>query len=196
MSGERNFETDFEQALKFLNLDSNLEILENFVKSYLTSNAEYSNIKFINFQVTLNDFLGNHLSPIIHFLKTKQDLNYNGQHKQIYKRLLKLKRLSQLHLMMVESSVNSPNKLKANVISIDQNKEVSLTLVNNNSANFQTFMDFNAALNLSLSLVSRLNNRLDLGEITIDENVLNGFLKEISDFNNKIIKIKADQNEQ
>ncbi|MGG3573418.1 hypothetical protein ABES80_13165 [Bacillus gobiensis] len=180
MTEGKDFQQVLERAIDFLNKDSNLQIFEEFIKNHLISNSEHDTVKFMNFQIELTNFLGEHMNVLFQFLKANVIPQYTGRHKTIYKRILNLRHLSHLHFVFLDNSLTIPDRIKGNYVSFNESypRDFLVTIINNNNKHFNSYMDFNGALNLVNSLISNLNKKFHQGSNDIDKQLIDEFNNE------------------
>lgn len=170
MEEKKDFLQEFDKALKFLDSGNNLQILEQSINNYVTSNADLSIPKFINFQLHLNGVLGEHTGVISHYFQEPIQIPYNGQFKQAFRRVEALKRLVHVHWNLMSAAMVAPNKLKGNFFSLNETTpfDILITLINNDNSHFTTNVDFNGGVNFLNQLLENLTDKLHKGSNNID----------------------------
>lgn len=170
MEEQRDFLQEFDKALKFLNDGNKLQILEQAVNNYIGSNADLSLPKFINFQMHLNELVGEHINVISHYFQEPMQFQYNGQFKQAFRRVEALKSLIHIHWNLISAAMVAPNRLKGNFFSFNETSpsDLLVTLINNDNNCFTTNVDFNGGLNLVNQLLENLTDKMNKGSNNID----------------------------
>ena len=180
---DKFFIENLEQAIEFLNGNNNLALFEDKVKSYMSSNADLNIAKYLNFQLELNMVLGNHIGVLFNYLKSNVEVPYSGRHKEVFRRLSNLRKLSQVHFILVDNALTNPNALKGVMVSHSGNypTEALLTLTNNNNEYFQSHLNFDNMLSLTNAMLENMIQRFRAGNNNIN-----------SDLYNKEFKTKVD----
>lgn len=200
---ERELIATFNETINHLSEENNLQLLEqitgNFNTLFLTV---YSPDKFIYYQAQLNDLFGPKYAQIIlNFLKNSIHIDYKGQHKQTYRRLLNLKKVTSLNLLNAERAFAIPEALRSIFFTINAQRplEIKLVLSNNDSSTFQTSMDYNTGLNLLNTIATALTDKLKQGHNDLDLNFINEFKERTHKLNqalDEIIENAQSSNEE
>ncbi|KLK98283.1 hypothetical protein XJ18_16485 [Bacillus pumilus] len=168
------YKQDLENMLTYLDEGNNIDYLEKLINNYVVANPEHDRIKFLNFRVELFQTLDKYSDVFLYYINQDDYLVYDGQYQSVLKRLEVLKKISRYNILQSDKAVNQPFALKANIVSFNRKtpEEMLLTLINNNSESFETYLDFNGTVNVVSSLIENLNEKYDYGSNTIDASLV------------------------
>jgi hypothetical protein len=192
------FKTDFENALSFLSQGQNLNLLEKLADNFVIANqSNHNSLSLINFQVNLLELFGEKANPIFSYLKNDIDVNYNSNHKQAFRRLENLRKLSKKHINNAEKALTLPNELHtAFFLYTERNPyDIKMTLVNNDQTSFSTEMDFNGGLNLVHDLLNNLDEKLKRGNNDINSELIESYREITNRFLDSLHNVLHENNE-
>jgi hypothetical protein len=171
------FLNDLENALGILSQNNNLKILERITDNFISSSQGDNSTTFINFQIQLFELFDGHGNPILLFLKSDLQVKYNGKHKEAFRRLENLRKISRRYLNNGEKAISLPNELNTTFFLYSERHpiDIKMTLINNNQSSFSTEMDFNGALVLAYDLVNNLNDKLRKGNNNINPETVDNY---------------------
>lgn len=191
-----DYKTELEEMLQYLNIGSNIDYLEKVINNYVVANSEHDKIKFLNLRVELIQCLEIHTDTFLFYMNQNDLPIYEGEYQSVFKRLEALKRISRYNILQSDKALSQPFALKANIVSFSSKtpEDILLTLVNNNSESFETYLDFNGTLNVVNSLIENLNKKYDIGVNTIDAYLVDQLNKNFDSFMKKFKEIERNIN--
>ncbi|ADU30970.1 hypothetical protein [Evansella cellulosilytica] len=170
---QEKFDDMFNNLIDYLNTNNNLQTIEQITTNYLSSNSDLVVANFIDYQVHGFELLGEHMKTFQEYVSKRIVPNYNGKHREVFRRIEMLKRASSYHFMQMDKVLNSPNGIKGSVFGFPESSpfEFSMTLVKNNNTIFHAALNFNDGMALASTLIDNLIFKFDKGanNINVDE---------------------------